>query len=157
MADKPWKCHERDVAKLFSGITGTEIRRNSCRENADNRERNSDVDVKHPMFQVRTADKTAVRDGLTIECKYSSGSFKMLYKWLKDATGTRTTMLIVNGKYMVFWLSNIKSVWAVLWHVPVNTGSFFYNVVRRSDRMKGASQIGVIDIVDWQRLLLERK
>lgn len=185
MADKAWKRHERDVAKLFSELTGADVRRNSCRENADNRERNSDVDVEHPTFQVFDFAGVLIYKGLTIECKYSSGSFKSLYGWLKAMDG-RQSLLVVNDMYLLFWLDQTAHVWEVL--RSSNDIRFAYNMIKfwnvhhkdvRTNfkgiggmseqtrrygaskglfpmlalRMKGARQIGVVDMADWNTLL----
>jgi len=96
MANKNWKRLERDVAKILTDITGVSITRNSCRENADNSERNSDVDAKHPCLAYSD------RDGVTFECKYRSNSFGSLYKIYKQYKDSGDRLIIINTKFLLF-------------------------------------------------------
>lgn len=96
MADKNWKRLERDVAGIMSNIVGYKIERNSCKENADNSERNSDVDVRDVTFSYEH------KEGITYECKYSSSKFKSLYKFYKAHKTKEDKLIVINERILLY-------------------------------------------------------
>ena len=111
MADKSWKAHERDFARWVQDewLKDPEfsVRRNDARLNADNRDKNSDVDVEHEALSILRKDGRRfklMRRGITAECTRQKSGLTMVYKWLdkaKAVVAKKPTAIVVNGVWLL--------------------------------------------------------
>lgn len=111
MGDKAWKANEREFAKFATEWLGDKhiaFRRNDAKENSDNRERNSDVDLVHKKFAVGNTQ------GITAELTRQKSGLGTVYKILeqvKNISGSKLPILcILNEQWIVCYRDDFKYI-----------------------------------------------